>query len=188
MIKSIRIVMISFVLLLLSNVAFAAKTWQIIPDGSSLNFTATQNGSPVKGQFKKFTAEISFDPSDLASSKIMIDVDINSIDAPNFQVSSTLKTPDWFNVQIFPHAIFKAHHFTKVADNTYKANGFLTIRDKTVPVVLTFKLSEYSDAKAVAIGSTTLKRTQFGVGQGDWSNTDTIKNDVEVQFTVTAKK
>ncbi len=49
-------------------------------------------------------------------------------------------------------------------------------------------LAHYSDTNAVAKGMVILKRNDFGIGQGDWTNTDVVKNDVQVNFKITAKK
>ncbi len=172
----------------LSAPVFAAPTWKIIPADSSLTFTATQNNAPITGSFKKFTGNIQFDPADLKSSRVEIDVDIASVTAGDSQVADTLKTKDWFNVTVFPHAVFKATDFVKTGDKKYEAKGVLTIRAKTIPMVLVFNLDDYAANKAHATGSTTLQRTQFGVGQGDWSKTDAIKDDVRVDFIISATK
>jgi|SRR6185312_1198091 len=176
------------ILLLLMPLATNAATWQIIPKESAINFTATQNGAPVSGQFKSFSGEINFDPTQLATSNVRIVVDINSVMAAYDQVVDTLKTADWFNVKLFPQAIFKSSNFTKTGDNTYQANGTLTIRDKTAPIMLTFVMEEYSKSHARAKGTATLQRTTFGVGQGEWAKTDEIKDEVKINFTLAATR
>jgi polyisoprenoid-binding protein YceI len=113
---------------------------------------------------------------------------MNSVNTTYSEVAATLKTPDWFDVKLFPQAIFKANKFTKTGDKTYKANGTLTIREKTEPVILTFTLDEYSKTNAHITGTTTLKRTLFGVGMGDWAKTDEIKDDIQVKFILAAVK
>ena len=39
--------------------------WNIIPGDSTISFTATQNNAPVMGQFKDFSGDIAFDPTQL---------------------------------------------------------------------------------------------------------------------------
>jgi polyisoprenoid-binding protein YceI len=181
--------LVSLLFLLLPLSAFAAvPTWQIVPSASAIRFSATQNGAPVTGQFKSFSGEIHFDPEQLAASNISIDVDINSVTTADSEVSDTLKTPDWFDVKVFPHAVFKASSFKKTGANTYQADGTLTIRDKTSPVTLVFAMDKYTSTDALAKGTATLKRTVFGVGKGDWAKTDEIKDDVKVDFVLAAKK
>ena len=162
--------------------------WQIVPAESKLSFTATQNNAPVIGEFKAFQGEINFDPNNLNESNIKIVVDMTSVYTSYSEVSTTLKTSDWFDVAKFPSAFFKANNFTKNADNTYAVNGPLTIRDKTIPVTLFFVLEEYSATKARAKGSVNLQRTLFGVGRGEWAQTDSIKDIVQVNFVLSAVK
>ncbi|KTD36140.1 putative YceI-like family protein [Legionella nautarum] len=166
----------------------APPEWQIEPNQSSLSFTATQNGAPVTGQFKTFTGEIFVDPANYKASSVHIVIDMNSISTDYADVKNTLLTADWFDVKMFPKAEFKSTDFNKTGDNSYQAIGNLTIRDKTVPVTLTFTTEQPSADTGVVIGNTILKREAFGVGQGEWSSTDQIKDDVKVDFKITAKR
>jgi polyisoprenoid-binding protein YceI len=171
-----------------STIYAAVSQWQIAPDKSSLTFTGTQNGAPVSGEFKKFTGDIQFDPAQLNSSQVQITVDTTSVTSSYAQVADTLKTADWFNIKQFPQAVFKANHFTKTGNNAYQASGTLMLRDKTAPITLNFVLDEYSATQTRAHGDTSFKRTTFGVGQGEWANTNVVKDDVQVHFSLTATK
>lgn len=176
-------------LMMFPILSFAAvPSWQILSGESSLSFTATQNGAPVSGKFKTFTGVINFDPDQLSASSVVITIDMNSVTDPYAQLSDTLKTPDWFNVKLFPDATFKCNNFVKTGDKTYQAKGTLTIRDKTAPVMLNFTQEAYTPTMARIKGSTTFKRTTFGVGQGEWADTSTVKDDVTVDFTISATK
>ncbi|WP_298622605.1 YceI family protein [uncultured Legionella sp.] len=99
-----------------------------------------------------------------------------------------MTSPDWFNVAAFPKAEFKATEFKQLDDKTYEANGALTIRDKSAPVTLKFTAEESPKNHAVVIGSATIKRNAFGVGQGEWASTDEIKDDVIVNFKISANR
>jgi polyisoprenoid-binding protein YceI len=175
--------------ILLSNIVIAAvPTWQIIPAQSELTFTATQNGAPVTGKFTKFTGDIQFDAAHLNASHARIVVEVGSVATSYDELTSTLTSSDWFGVQTFPQAIFVADHFTKTADNMYQADGKLTVRDKTLPVTVTFKMTDLPNNTVRAQGSTKLKRNAFGVGQGEWADTSEVKDDVTVNFIMTAIK
>ena len=175
-------------LLLITPLSQAAATkWKIIPEQSVLTFTASQSDSPVTGQFKKFFGDIDFDPNHLADSSIKIYVAIGSLSTTYPDIQATLVTPDWFNSKVFPQAVFTATKFTKTANNIFTADGTLTIRDKTQPVTLTFTL-ENKGEQTWAKGTTTIKRTAFGVGNGKWAATDDVKDDVQINFTLTAVK
>ncbi len=184
--KSLTNWLLALICLFLPILSIAATTWQIEPDKSSLKFTATQNNAPVSGQFKSFTGEINFDPNQLKSSQIKILIDMNSISDPYNQLSDTLKGKDWFDSKDFPQGIYKSNEIISTGNKTYQAKGMLTLRDKTLPVVINFNQEEYSPTHALMKGSTTIKRTAFGVGQGQWSDTNAIKDEVKIDFIVSA--
>ena len=166
----------------------AVTAWQIVPSDSSLTFTATQNDAPVTGKFKTFSGEINFDLDQLSTSNVKIIVDMSSVTDAYNELSDTLEASDWFNVKLFPQAIFQAKEFTKTGEKTYEAKGTLTIRDKTLPITLTFTQEEYSQTKARMKGGAVIKRTAFGVGQGEWADTKAVKDDVKIDFTIVAVK
>lgn len=170
------------------SLAASLPEWQIVPTESTLTFTATQNGAPISGEFKQFSGEVFVDPANYQTSKIHITVLMNSLSASYADLVTTLTTPDWFNVKLFPTADFKASDFKQTGEKTYAANGMLTIRDKTAPITLNFTAKETSKNKALVQGSTVLKRTAFGVGQGEWSSTDQVGDDVTVEFKLVATK
>ncbi len=51
------------------------------------------------------------------------------------------------------------------------------MRDVTVPVQVT-----QSAGTSTAVGSFTLKRLEFKVGEGDWADTSMVANDIQVRF------
>jgi polyisoprenoid-binding protein YceI len=168
--------------------SFSAPLWKITPERSSIQFSATQNGAPVKGEFKKFSGDINFDFNQLTENKVKIVIDMNSVSTSYPDLTTTLKASDWFDMKLFPEAIFEAAQFEKMGANQYQAKGTLTIRDQAVPVTLTFTADQSSPNSVVVKGFTTLKRTAFGVGRGEWASVSEIKDDVRVDFVVSAVK
>lgn len=175
-------------MIFLSSLIYASNSpeWEIVPSQSEITFTGTQNGAPVTGRFKKFTGQIFVDPVDYKASSIHMTIDMNSISAPFEDITTTLASPDWFNVKVFPNAEFKATKFNKLDDNTYETDGTLTIRDKSAPVTLKFVVDQISKDQALVEGNTTVKRSVFGVGQGEWASTDEIQDDVIIRFKISA--
>lgn len=181
-----RIIIAALSLFSASIATAAIPNWQIVPAKSSIGFTATQNDAPVKGQFTNFNGTISFDPNQLPNSKVTFTVNLNNIKASYAEIADTLKTAQWFDAAKFPQATFTATDFTKTGNNTYQARGNLTLHGKTLPVTLNFTLEQYTPTQATVKGTTTLSRTEFGVGQGEWSNTKSIKDNVEIDFVLNA--
>jgi len=95
----------------------AVPTWQIVPEKSSIQFTATQNNAPVTGQFKHFTGHIQFDPAQLADDQVTIIINMASVSASYGEIADTLISADWFNTKKFPQATFTTKDFVKTGNN-----------------------------------------------------------------------
>ena len=165
----------------------AADLWQVNADDSSIEFTGTQLGAEFDGKFKTFTAEIAFAPDDLAGSKVRVLIDIASADTGNADRDSQIISADWYDAGQWPTAKFETKSFVEVAPGKYEAIADLTIRDVTQEVVLPFDL-EISDRKAEVEGRLTIKRTDFGVGQGQWSDTSQVGDAVTIKIDIDASR
>lgn len=194
----IRMKRLFLLLLLCGSVAHAAAPaasvapvaplpqWDIVPAESSISFTGTQNGAPVTGSFKSFTGTIQADPAKYQNSTIDFVIQMNSISVAYAELATILVTPEWFNIKAFPKAEFKSTSFKKINGKTYEATGVLTIKNKAVPTTLTFTAVESPKNHVVVEGSTSIKRSAFGIGEGEWASTDVIKDDVTVNFKIAA--
>lgn len=189
MVRKITRVVAMTAIMLLPVISHAlAPAWKINHDKSEVTFTATQNSAPVKGSFKKFTGKINFEPNQLSDSKVKIVVDMGSLATSYEDLTATLITPSWFNVKVFPQAVFEAEKFVKIGENQYQAEGTLTIKDKSQPVTLTFTAKQPDATHATVTGSTEISRSAFAVGTGEWASTDEVKDAVTVNFVVDATK
>jgi polyisoprenoid-binding protein YceI len=167
--------------------AHAADQWSVVADDSAVAFTGTQLGADFTGTFEDFTATIAFSPDDLANSSVTVLIDIASANTENADRDSQIVSPDWFDAAQWPTAKFETKSFIAVADDKYEAVADLTIRDVTREVVLPFDLTIDGNT-AKAVGSVTIKRTDFGVGQGQWADTSQVGDDVTITVTINATK
>jgi cytochrome b561/polyisoprenoid-binding protein YceI len=158
-----------------------------VAKGSTLNFTATWAGDAIEGQFKRWTADILFSPEALDRSKLTVSIDMGSAATGDDQRDSSLPSGDFFDTASHPKATFTASKFRKTGEGKFVADGTLDLRGVRKPVSLPFTLKIDGDT-ATARGVTTLDRTAFGVGQGEWASTDQIGGKVKVSFAITAKK
>ena len=151
---------------------------------STLEFTFMQAGAQNKGKFTRFPVSFDFGPGDLAGSRLEVTVEIGSLDTGDKERDDTLKGDDLFAAAKFPKAHFLATQFAKTAAG-FEAQGKLTIRDQTrdVRVPFTFRTAvEQGATVGYMSGKTTIRRLDYGVGQGDWKATDQVGNEVGVSF------
>jgi polyisoprenoid-binding protein YceI len=114
-----------------------------------------------------------------------VQIDLNSIDTKDNDRDKTMRGPDIFDIAHFPTAHYVTHAMTKTATG-YAATGALTLHGVTREVPIAFQFTE-STPTAKLEGTATLKRLDFGVGQGDWKNTEWIADLVKVSFSLALK-
>ena len=163
--------------LLMAGSASAAD-WTMQP-GSSLGFSASYQGEAFNGNFGKFTPVIRFDPAKLADSRFDVRIVLASADTKNSERDDLLKSGDFFDSKRQPEARYVASKFRALGGNRYAADGVLSLRGVSKPVVLSFTWTP--GAKPVLDGSASLKRLDFGVGSGDWTDLDLLPNEVKVK-------
>ena len=148
---------------------------------SEVQFTARQMGVPLDGHFKKFDAQVAFDPAKLATSKITFTVDTGSATLGSKETDAELPKAVWFNVPRFPQATFQSSAIKAVGAGKYEVAGKLSIKgmaqDVGVPVTLT-----QSGATTTAAGSFVIKRLAFKIGENEWADTSMVADDVQVKF------
>ena len=151
---------------------------------SALEFTFTQAGAQNKGRFTRFPVTFEFSPDNPATGQLDVVVEMASLDSGDEERDDTLKSPDLFAVAKFPQAHYVATQFVKTAGG-FEALGKLTLRGVTreLRVPFTFRTATENGASVGYMsGRTSLKRLDYGVGQGDWKATDQVGNDVGVSF------
>lgn len=158
-----------------------------VAKSSTLNFQASWAGDAIEGQFKRWTADILFSPEALDRSKLTVSIDMASAATGDDQRDQSLPSGDFFDTATHPKTTFTAGKFRKTGEGKFVADGTLDLRGVKKPVSLPFTLKIDGDT-ATARGVTTLDRTAFGVGQGEWASTDQIGGKVKVSFAITAKR
>lgn len=152
-----------------------------------IGFVFTQMGVPVEGHFRKSSINLAFDSAQPTKSSVRLELDLGSIDAGSSDANQEVVGKPWFDLKNFPTATFVSSAVKPLGGNRYEMSGQLTIkgrsRDVTTPVTITQR-----DATAVFEGGFTLKRLEFGIGDGSWSDTSIVADEVKVSFHVEAER
>lgn len=148
---------------------------------SEMLFVSKQMGVPVEGRFRKFDAQIAFDPKKPEAGKVAFTIDMGSATFGSPEVDVELPKATWFNVSKFPQATFQSSAIKAVGAGKFEVAGKLSIkgssRDVVVPVALT-----QAGGSTTATGAFAIKRLEFKIGEGDWADTSMVANDVQVKF------
>ncbi len=164
--------------LFVSLVAFwtcvgAAAPWTPDPGRSQLGFVATYDGVEFEALFRSYQTVFQFDPEQLDASRIEVVVDLGSVDSASADRDEGMRDTEWFDVASHPQARFVSTKFTSLGDDRYEVRGDLTIKEITHPIALPFTWAAATN-EAHFTGSTTVKRTDFRIGTGEWETDETI--------------
>jgi polyisoprenoid-binding protein YceI len=171
-----------------SPAALAAPPgWIVDKAASRLTFRSVFAGAAVTGAFRRWDAQIAFDPKALAASKATVTIDVASAATGNSDQDQALPTADWFNAGRFPKASFVTRSFKDLGAGRYQAIGELTVRGVAKPLVLPFTLTIAGD-QARASGQAVVLRNQFGVGQGQFASAETVPYAVTVNVSLVARR
>jgi len=146
---------------------------------ASLIFRVNHLGfSNFTARFRRFDAQLQFDPNDLAASSLTATVDANTLetdypDPATLDFNAQLKGADWLDTAKYPQMAFKTTRVTPSGANAMRIDGELTLHGVTHPVSLdaTFNggyaghpMDPHARIGFSAHGS--LNRSDFGISIG----------------------
>ena len=175
-----------------------AATYEADPYHTSVTWRVNHLGlSKYTARFKTVSATLVFNPGDLAANSLEATIDPLSVetdfsgdykgthkDSPYASFNEDLaKSPTWFNATQFPDIKFKSTGVTQTGATTGTVTGDLTFLGVTKPVTLDVtyngmvQLPWTPDQDRMGFSAkTTLKRSDFGMGE----NLEFVGDDVEV--------
>lgn len=159
--------------------AFAQQ--KLVPAQSEISFTSKQMGVPVDGKFKRFDAQVAFDPKKPEAAKINLSIDLGSASLGAPETEAELAKPEWFSLKQFPQASFTSTTVKALGGGKFEVAGKLAIKGTSRDVVVPVALAQ-AGGNTTATGTFTIKRLDFKIGDGDWKDTSMVANDVQVKF------
>jgi polyisoprenoid-binding protein YceI len=146
---------------------------------ASLIFRVSHLGfSYYTARFKRFDAELAFDPANLAAARVTVTIDARSIetdfpDPAKLDFNVQLQNEQWLDTAKYPQITFRSTKIEVTAPNATRVTGNLDLHGVTRPVTLDAKfnggyaghpLDPHARIGFSARG--TLKRSEFGVAYG----------------------
>jgi polyisoprenoid-binding protein YceI len=162
-----------------STAKVPAGVYKLDPTHAFLVFKVNHLGfSNYMPRFKRFDAQLQFDPANLAASKLTATVDVKSLetdfpDVAKLDFNAKLTGKDWLDAAQYPTMEFVTQRIEQTGPKTMRVHGDLTMHGVTKPVMLQ---ATYNGGYAghpmdphARIGFSaqgTLKRSDFGVSYG----------------------
>ena len=165
-------------------VAAQAPAQKVIVAQSEIAFTSKQMGVPVDGKFRKWDAQMAFDPKKPEAGTVSFSIDTASAAFGSPETDAEVPKAVWFNTAAFPKAIFQSSAMKALGGGKFEVAGKLAIKGSTRDVVVPVALAQ-SGGMTTATGAFTIKRLDFKIGDGEWADTSMVANDVQVKFKLT---
>nr|WP_232076861.1 YceI family protein [Variovorax sp. PBL-H6] len=154
---------------------------QLVQASSQIGFISKQMGVPVEGQFRKFDAQVAFDPKQPEGGTVALQIDMASAALGVPQSDAELPKAPWFDTARFPKASFRSSAIKSLGGGRFDIAGRLTIKGHAQEIVVPVTITQSAD-RSTAAGSFTIQRLAFKVGEGEWADTTMIGDEVQVRF------
>ncbi len=171
--------------------AQAAETFTLDPSHTNVVWSANHFGfSNPSGKFAKVEGTVTLDEAKPANSKLNVTISTASIVTGIEKFDEHLKSKDFFNAEKFPVATFVSDKVEVTGKDTAKVHGNLTLLGVTKPEVLDVKLNKIGEnpmnkkKTAGFSATTTIKRSEFGMGYGIPNVSDDVKIAIEAEATL----
>jgi polyisoprenoid-binding protein YceI len=162
-----------------------AQHWVVDHARSRLGFTVQWSNEPFTAVFKRWNADIAFDPDNLSGAHVTVTIDLGSESSDQPDFDSGLQGAEGFQTTQFPTARFVTTKFTRRSSNFFEAQGTLTLHGISRDVTLPFTLA-ISGRSAHMVGTAHVLRTDFGLGTGAWAAPSPVSRDVVITVDLTA--
>lgn len=141
----------------------AAPEWTVDKAASRISFRGAGPGGGFDGVFKRWDAQLAFDPADLPASRLSVSVEAASAVTGEPARDALLPAPAWLAAARFPRATFVSRSFAAAGPGRYLVSGELTVRGAARPLAVTVTAAPARD-RVEMDGGFDLDRGAFGVG------------------------
>lgn len=177
-------------LALLAGTAVAeVQTWNIDPNHTAAQFSVRHMGiSTVRGAFTKVSGTAQYDAANPSKTSVEATIDAASVDTRVSMRDNDLKSANYFDVEKYPTITFKSKSVQAAGAGNLKITGDLTIHGTTKEVVLDVDgpsapvTDPRGNSHVGASASTTVKRTDFGVGSSNPMVGEDITITIDVEL------
>ncbi|NAW56931.1 MULTISPECIES: YceI family protein [unclassified Vibrio] len=146
---------------------------------ASVNFKVSHLGySFIKGRFNKFEGDFSYDPANIAASKVNVTVDTSSLDSNHAERDKHIRSSDFIDAGKFPSATFTSTKVVDKGDGNLDVMGDLTLHGQTKPITINAHFvgagkDPWGGERAGFYGTTRLELADFNIAvMGDSSYVD----------------
>lgn len=167
--------------------AARSPAWTVDPRQSTLGWSTRWAGQAVSGSFGSWTADIRFDPANLAGSRVVVTVQTGSSRSATTEANDNLPLADWLNVRGFATARWESTGFRQTGPGQFVGDGYLTLKGQRYRLALPFAL-QIQGTGAVMTSTVSLDRIALRVGLDSDAGAEWVDRTVQVAVRVRANR
>ncbi|HYR37367.1 MAG TPA: YceI family protein [Burkholderiales bacterium] len=164
--------------------ALADECYSVDAAHGSVRYEVKQAGSAFRGAFRRFGGEICL-AADRAT-RIEVWLDPASADSGLPEIDAALKGEEFFAVERYPRVAY-ASRSIELRATAQLAHGTLQMKGQRRDLDALFNLRRDSGVPVVS-GTLAINRLDYGIGTGEWSNTNWLGGEVKIDFEATLSR
>ncbi|EGA66993.1 YceI family protein [Vibrio brasiliensis] len=136
---------------------------------ASVNFKVSHLGySFIKGRFNQFDGEFSYDPANVAASKVTVNVDTTSLDSNHAERDKHIRSGDFIDASKYSTATFTSTSVVDKGDGKLAVTGDLNLHGVTKPITIDAEFigagqDPWGGERAGFYGTTRLELADFDI-------------------------
>ncbi len=136
--------------------------FKVTPVQGAIRFNV-RSSSPLTGNFKKWTATLTFASTDPTSARLDVEIQAASLSTGSSTNDDKLKSKDFLNVAGDPVISFKTTKVVQTSKTTYDLIGDFTMRGVSKPATLNLTIADQGGGSGYAQGILSFDRANFGM-------------------------
>lgn len=160
-----------------------AQAQTVDPASSELTFVTRQMGVPVEGRFERWSAQVALDPRKPEAGRVVLRIQMDSVAFAAPEVTAEAQRTVWLDTEHFPQAVFQSSGIRPAGSGRYEMTGRLTLKGQSQEMVVPVTFTQ-NGAHGTASGNFTVKRSDFRIGEGEWTDASLVALEVQVRFRI----
>ncbi len=176
-----KVIIVLMLALAMAASAVAGQTcYRSDAEHGEIEFSGVAEDNLVRGDFQEFEVRVCLDNDELSSAHIEVEVQTGSASVGIRQGDEALLGEEMFFAERYPTATWTSR--TIEPDNdAYRAEGELELRGVSAPQAVRLRLARDGDTLRLS-GEAEIFRMEFEVGEGEFADTEFVKDRVELEF------
>jgi polyisoprenoid-binding protein YceI len=165
--------------------AAAVVCYVPVVEESSLGFMAMQRGEAFEGRFHVFTGTLCLDPASPESGRIDLIILTDSVETGLPEADEALRSALFLDAATHPEAVFRSSAIRSLDADRFEVTGTFSLREGARELIVPFTFRPVPGENLWMLeGETAIRRLDYGVGIGEWLDTEFLDDEVQLHFSV----